>query len=378
MSSAIASSPPLKATIRPLSSKCGLRVSSLCLGGAIFSHRDPEPRPSSGGAPSAPAIPASTAEETRAVLDAFVDAGGNFIDTSNVYMGGDSERAIGAWLQGRGAVFRSRVVIATKYGRSTGDGPQDVGSSRAHVLAAVEGSLRRLQTDFIDLYQQHVWLDATPVEETLLALNDLIRQGKVRYVGCSNFTTYQLARAAAFTAQHGLSGFVSLQAQYSLLARALEWEHVHVCQQDGIGLLAYQPLASGWLSGRYSREAQQHQQLSDSSTRLGWAKAALPPGAVRDLVDLESEETWRVVEEVNAIAAELAQPASAVAVRWVLQRPAVSSVIIGARTVAQLKDNLKAVTFTLSAEQMQRLDAVSKRKWPYPFGLIGEVNGRPQ
>ena len=367
------SSQPLRATIRPLSSKCGLRVSSLCLGGAIFTYRHADD--SAVPQPSAPGIPSSTPEETVALLDAFIEAGGNFIDTSDVYGGSDSERAIGAWLKAKGPAFRSRVVIATKYGRPTGDGPQDVGSSRAHILQAVEASLQRLQTAYIDLYQQHIWLDSTPIEETLLALNDLVRQGKVRYVGCSNFTAYQMARASAFTAQHGLSGFVSLQAQYNLLARMLEWETVQACLQDGVGLLTYQPLACGWLSGKFTRGSQQQQ---DGSTRVGWANATFKAGAIRDQVDLESEETWRVVDEVAAIAAELSQPPSAVAIRWLLQRPAVSSVIIGARTVAQLNDNLKAVSFTLSAEQMQRLDAVSKRSWPYPFGIIAEVNGRPQ
>ena len=371
--SAPASTQALRSTIHPLSTKCGLQVSALCLGGATFTYRHPEP--SSAPPPSAPGLPTSSPEETVALLDAFVEAGGNFIDTSDVYGGSDSERAIGAWLKGKGPAFRSKVVIATKYGRPTGDGAQDVGSSRSHILQAVEASLQRLQTSYIDLYQQHVWFDSTPIEETLQALNDLVRQGKVRYIGCSNFSAYQLARASAFTAQHGLSGFVSLQAQYSLLARMLDWEHLHACQQDGIGLLCYQPLACGWLSGKYTRDTAQQK---DTGTRVGWANATFKGGAVKQQVDLESEETWAVLDEVTAIAAELGQPVAAVAIRWLLQRPAVSSVIIGARTVAQLTDNLKAVNFTLSAEQMQRLNAVSKRSWPYPFNVTAEFSKRDQ
>ena len=262
---------------RPVSTKAGLEVSEICLGGATWRST----------ATDDPRMPASTVEATQQILDRYFDCGGNFIDVANVYQGGDSEKAVGDWLKRRQAqdpTFRSKVLIATKFGIRVSPGPNQRGASRGHIMQQVELSLQRLQTDYIDLYIQHCWDRSTPIEETLLALNDLVRQGKVRYIGCSNYTAWQLQKAATYAKQHSLVPFISCQSQYSLLNREVEWELVDVAKEEGVGIMPWSPLAGGWLTGKYSKEGQEH--LTDSSTRAGWASKtdwahrwshALPP-----------------------------------------------------------------------------------------------------
>ena len=396
-----ATASPLRSSLHPLSTQCGLQVTSLCLGTASFRLSPP---PASHAGP-----PAATPADTVAMLDAFVEAGGNFLDTAPAYGGGDSERAIGQWLQSKGPDFRSSLVIASKYGRGTGEA--DTGASRAAIHAAVAGSLQRLQTSYIDLYQQHVWMDSPPIEETLDVLDELVKQGKIRYVGCSNFASHHLQRARAYAKAKGLSSFISLQGQYSLLCRVLEWDMLPLCEDEGLVLLAFSPLAAGWLSGRYTRGGQT--EGDKSTSRVAWTQSqsntvirsplhhrmrpcqrSQPPlcstsdGLPSPLLSSscvpssaqfafgDDEHTWRVVEEVQSIAAELSQSPSAVSIRWILQRPLSTAVIIGPRTPNQLTDNLRAVEFELSAEQMKRLTDVSRRDLPYPHDLIHLMNAR--
>lgn len=327
---------------RPLG---GTLVSELCLGTMTFGNESDE-------------------AESHRMLDAFVDAGGNFIDTADVYSRGVSEEIIGRWLAVRGR--SDDLVIATKVRFPMGDGPNDVGLSRRRINRAVEESLRRLQLDHIDLYQAHCWDPLTPLEETLAAFDDLVRAGKVRYVGLSNFAGWQMQRAVLLTRFRGWAPVVTLQPQYNLLARELEWEVVPVCLDEGVGLLPWSPLGGGWLTGKYRPD-----ERPTGATRLG----ENPERGVEAYDRRNVERTWRVIEAVTRIAEQrgagttLAQ----VSLNWLLQRPAVTSVILGARTVAQLEDNLGASGWDLSDEEVRALDEVSAPGNPYPYGFIADA-----
>ena len=296
-----------------------------------------------------------------AMLDAYVTAGGNFIDTADVY--GSSEDLIGKWLSSKGPAFRRSLVIATKFGVPTGPHPNDKGASRKHIMDAVDSSLRRLQTPWIDLYQQHWWDATTPLSETLNALDDLVRSGKVRYVGMSNWVGHQVVEAAHLCKEQRLTPFVTIQQQYSLLCRTLEWDLLDVLQRHSIGVLPWSPLAGGWLSGRYSRASTKEEQGS----RVEWAEQA--GWAATSFSQHNNEGVHRVLDELEKAAREVEQPIAAVALRWLLQKEQVSSVLIGARSVKQLQDNLLASSFTLSDGQVQRLDDVSQQPLPYPVNL---------
>jgi len=238
------------------------------------------------------------------------------------------------------------------------------GLSRRWIIRACEGSLRRLQTDHIDLYQAHQWDPATPIEETLIAFDMLVRSGKVRYIGVSNFTGWQLERTI-LTARHlGLSVPVSLQPQYNMLAREIEWELVPVCLEERIGILPWGPLGQGWLSGKYSRES-----APTGATRLGED----PNRGVEAYEKRNIERTWKIVDVVQAVASELGVPAARVALRWLADRPGVTAPLLGARTVAQLRDNLLAAEISLDPEQREKLDAASAPETPdYPYRLLAE------
>jgi aryl-alcohol dehydrogenase-like predicted oxidoreductase len=357
----------LSIPFRNLSSKAGIQVSELCLGGATW-------RSSASGDPR---MPASTPEQSQQILDLYLSYGGNFIDVANVYQGGESEEAVGQWLsrhQKEDAGFRGRVIIATKYGLpGTGTGVNDKGASRNHIFQQVEASLKRLQTDYIDLYIQHCWDERTPIEETLLALNDLIRQGKVRYIGASNFTSYQLLRSSHFAQQHGLSPFVSLQNQYSLLCRSVEWDIAEVAQQEGVGLMPWSPLAGGWLSGKYTKGGKEHEQ--DKSTRVGWSSTQ--SWAKRWSASAnDNDVTWQTLDVLQRLANKYDVHVSAVAIRWLLHRPAVTSVVIGPRTVEQLQQNAQAAKVQLTAEEVRELNKASSVEMPYPYEFIAAQSGR--
>ena len=299
----------------------------------------------------------------HAQLARFLDAGGNLVDTADVYSGGSSEAIIGRWLAANPG-HRSRVVLATKGRFPMGDGANDHGLSRRHLRLALEASLRRLRTDWIDLYQVHAHDPLTPIEETLRFLDDAVRAGKINYVGLSNFTGWQVQQAVD-TARHlQLSAPVTLQPQYNLLVREIEWEIVPASQANGLGLLPWSPLGGGWLTGKYSKD-----ERPSGPTRLGE-----DPDRGVEAYDRRSsrQRTWDVVEAVRAVAGELDATMAQVALAWLSDRPAVTSVILGARTTAQLEDNLQAADLHLDAEQTERLDAASDPEpADYPYGEPG-------
>jgi len=309
------------------------------------------------------------ADERAAIglLDHYIESGGNLVDTADVYPPagpkGTSEEIIGRWLEQHPA-HRDSIVLATKCrGRMDPSGNSE-GLSRHWIIRACEGSLRRLQTDHIDLYQAHGWDPATPIEETLAAFDHLVHSGKVRYIGVSNFTGWQLQRTI-LTARHaGQSVPVSLQPQYNMLVREIEWELVPVCVEEGLGILPWGPLGQGWLSGKYSRDA-----APTGATRLGED----PNRGVEAYDRRNNERTWRIVETVQAVASELGVPPARIALRWLADRPAVAAPILGARTVVQLTDNLKAGDIVLDEDQRTRLEEVSRPITPdYPYRLLME------
>ncbi|MFD5702256.1 aldo/keto reductase [Streptomyces lasiicapitis] len=314
----------------------GLRVSELCFGAMMFGRGE-------GGADEATA---------HRMLDAFTAAGGTFIDTADVYGGGVSEEVLGRWLKGR---RRDDLVIATKVFLPMGESPNARGLSRKHILSAVDASLRRLGTDYIDLYQTHVWDVRTPLEETLSTLDGLVRAGKVRYLGTSNVSPAQLQKALDLARSRGWEPYVCLQPRYNLLAREAEWELLPLSAAEGVGVIPYSPLQAGWLSGKFRRGM------------------AAPPEGARGSGAWEeraTEETWRVVDAVAAVAEETGRTPAQVALRWLLQRPGVTAPIVGARSVAQLTDNLGAAGWELTAEQQGRLTEASARPLPYPYDLL--------
>ena len=319
--------------------RSGLVVSRLCLGTMTFGREADE-------------------AASRAMVDCFVDAGGTFVDTADIYGHGVSEQITGRAIAGR----RGAIVLATKVRWAMGAGRNDVGLSRRHVIAACDASLRRLGTDWIDLYQLHMWDGLTPIEETLSALTDLVRQGKVRYVGASNFAGWHLLRAELAAATGGLERIVSLQPQYSLIERRLEYEIGPAAQALGVGLIPWAPLAQGLLTGKYERSG------PPPGTRIAEADDA----AVETWERRNDERNWRIVEAVVAVGAEAGRTPSQVAINWLLTRPGVAAPIVGARRVAQLEDNLGAVGWRLSPEQVTRLDAVSAPPPVHPYDFIAE------
>jgi aryl-alcohol dehydrogenase-like predicted oxidoreductase len=284
-------------------------------------------------------------------LDRFVAAGGNLVDTADVYSAGTSEEIVGRWLGKQPESVRDRVVLATKGRFPMGDGPNDVGLSRRHLARALDASLRRLGVETVDLYQVHAHDPWTPLEETLTFLDDAVHAGKVHYVGLSNFTGWQLQRAADLAEFRTLARPVTLQPQYNLLVREIEWEIVPAAQANGMGLLPWSPLGGGWLTGKYRRD-----ERPTGPTRLGDN-----PDRGVEAYDRRSrvERTWDVVETVRAIADDRGVSMAQVALAWLVDRPAVTSVILGARTTSQLDDNLAAAGLHLSDEETARLDAVS-------------------
>ena len=303
----------------------------------------------------------------HAQLDAFVEHGGTLIDTADVYTRGVSESIIGRWLAARPPEVRDAVVLATKGRFPMGEGSNDAGLSRRHLSLALEASLRRLGVDAVDLYQLHSWDPLTPVDETLAFLDDAVRDGKVRYAGLSNFTGWQVQKTVDVAEARGMHRArpVSLQPQYSLLVREIEWEIVPACQAEGLGLLPWGPLGGGWLSGKYRRD-----EPPTGATRLGE-----DPGRGMEAYDRRgrTQRTWDVVDAVRAVAEARGVSMPQVALAWLHDRPAVSSVILGARTTEQLADNLGAVGLHLTPAETAALDAASDPQPPdYPYGPLGQ------
>ena len=302
--------------------------------------------------------------DSFAQLDRFISAGGTLIDTADVYADGRSEQIIGRWLASR-ADARDLAVIATKGRFPTADDPNGHGLSRRHLSAALDGSLRRLGVEAVDLYQLHGWDPLTPIEETLRFLDDAAQAGKIRYFGLSNFLGYQIQKYVDLADLHGLIRPVTVQPQYNLLARAIEWEVVPACEAEGLGLLPWSPLASGWLTGKYQRgeppgEGTRLSEHMDQGMRIWNERGHL-------------DRDWQVIDAVRKVAAGRDASMSQVAIAWVLARPAVRSVILGARTVAQLDDNLVAGELELSDDETRLLDAASDPGAPdYPYGERGQ------
>lgn len=317
----------------------GLKVSTLSLGTMTF-----------GGKGAFAKTGATDVDGARRQIDLCIDAGVNLLDTADVYSAGLSEEILGAALAGK----RDKVLVATKARFPMGDGPNDAGSSRHHLIAACEASLRRLGTDHIDLYQLHEWDGLTPVEETLEALDTLVRAGKVRYVGVSNFSCWHLMKTLGIAARDGLARPVSQQIHYTLQAREAEYELVPAALDQGVGILVWSPLAGGLLSGKYRRGRQ-----APEGTRQ-FANWGEPP--VRD-----EDRLYDIIEVLVGIAEARGGSAAQVALAWLVGRPAVTSVVIGARTEAQLTDNLLAADLVLSAEERARLDSVSTPPLLYPY-----------
>jgi aryl-alcohol dehydrogenase-like predicted oxidoreductase len=283
-----------------------------------------------------------------------------------VYAGGVSEEVVGKWLSRR---RREEFVIATKVRFKMGPGPNDIGLSRKHILSAVRESLRRLGTDHIDLYQVHAWDPATPLEETLGALDDLVRDGLVRYIGASNFRGWQLQKALDLSRLHGWELFCCLQPQYNLLTRATEYELIPVCRAEGLGVIPWSPLRGGWLSGRYQRGMKE----PTESTRVGMAEKM---GWGEAWSRYNNELAWHVIEELAAVAREAGKTMAQTALRWLMQKPAVTAPIVGARSLAQLKDNLGAAGWKLGEELMNRLDGASTAVVSYPYDEAAEKQQR--
>jgi aryl-alcohol dehydrogenase-like predicted oxidoreductase len=301
---------------------------------------------------------------SHAQLDRFLDAGGTLVDTADVYSGTESESIIGRWLAKQSPEILENVVIATKGRFPTGPGPNQVGLSRRHLSRAIDASLRRLGIECIDLYQVHGYDPLTPLDETLHALDDAVRMGKISYVGLSNFTGWQVQKAVDIADARNLSRPVTLQPQYNLLAREVEWEVVPACEAEGLGLLPWSPLGGGWLTGKYQRD-----QLPTGATRLGENPERGVEAYSRRGVQ---ERTWDVLSAVETIAKARRCSMAQVALAWLRDRPAVSSVILGCRTIEQLEDNLGAAELDLTANEAVALELASDPgAADYPYGGPG-------
>lgn len=314
----------------------GIRVSELCLGAMTFGREADE-------------------ETSRALVDRFLDAGGNFVDTADVYSEGVSEELTGRALGAR----RRDVVLATKVRFPMGPGTNDWGSSRRHIREGCEASLRRLGTDWIDLYQLHCWDPNTPLEETLSTLDDLVREGKVRHIGASNYAGWQLAKALGLAALHHWEPFVSLQPEYSLITRDIERELLPLCREEGLAVLPWSPLGGGLLTGKY---------------RSG---EELPPGTRGGDTEMPitftyrmNERAWRIIDAVREVSDENGKTCAQIALNWVLHRNGVTAPIVGARNLTQLDDNLGATGWRLDDEHRKLLGQASAFVQGYPYDFI--------
>ncbi|MFJ1705606.1 aldo/keto reductase [Kitasatospora sp. NPDC088346] len=317
----------------------GLKVPALSFGAGTFG----------GSGPLFGAWGATDAREARRLVDVCLEAGVSLFDTADVYSGGASEEVLGSAVRGR----RDQVLISTKAGLPTGDGPQEAGTSRARLIRATEDALRRLDTDYIDLFQLHAFDASTPVEEVLETLQDLVRAGKIRYTGVSNFAGWQLMKSLAAAEKYGRPRYAAHQVYYSLVGRDYEWDLMPLGLDQGVGALVWSPLGWGRLTGKLRRGAP-----LPAGSRLHRTADYGPP--------VEDEQLFRVLDALAEIAGETGRTVPQIAINWLLRRPTVSSVIIGARNEEQLRQNLGAVGWSLTPDQVARLDAASGRTAPYP------------
>ncbi len=307
--------------------RSGLHVSRPCLGAMMFGHGQAAP---------------TNEQESRRIIDAFLDGGGNFIDTANVYVGGESEEVVGRAIKAR----RDEVVLATKGFGATGQGPNDTGLGRKYLTRALDASLRRLETDYVDLYQCHRFDPDTPVEETMATLHSFVEAGKVRYLGCSNWTGSQIVEAQTVAARYGWSPFVSLQPRYSLTSRRIEEDVLPACERHGLGTMIYSPLGGGVLTGKYRRG-----EAPPEGSR------AARGGFWRNMLD---EQSLEIAEAVAKVAAEIGSTPTAVAIAWVRSRRGVTSVIMGPRTFDQYEQNMEGFDLQLDPALIKRLSDASR------------------
>jgi aryl-alcohol dehydrogenase-like predicted oxidoreductase len=320
--------------------RSGLKVSEICLGTMTFGH-------------------GTDKDEAKRIVDLSLAAGVNFFDTANGYSNGQSETMLGEILKGR----RHEVVIATKVFNPMGPGPNDSGMSRVHIMQAIEASLRRLQTDYVDIYYIHHVDTQTPLEEMLRAFDDLVHHGKVRYIACSNYEAWRLMEALWISDSKGLARFECYQPQYSLVVRDIEEEIIPVCQLKGLGVVVWSPLAGGFLTGKYKPG---QTRVTGSRSEEGWAfpERYFAPNADEILATLLD------------VAKELGRTPAQVATRWTLQQPAITSAIIGARTLAQAEDNLRASGWSIPPEALERLNKVSELPPRYPRSMEANMHER--
>ncbi|WP_428265095.1 aldo/keto reductase [Haliangium sp.] len=335
--------------------RSGLRVSPLCLGTMTFGTEWGW---------------GSDEKAARAIFDRYLDAGGNFIDTADMYTGGRSEEMLGKFI--RKSSTRERVVVATKFTFNAEPGnPNAGGNGRKNIHRAIEGSLRRLETDYIDLYWLHAWDSMTPAEEVMRTLDDLVRAGKVRYIGLSDTPAWYLARAQTLAELRGYEPVCALQLEYSLVERNIEREHIPAALELGMGVCPWSPLASGLLTGKYTRS-------DDGGTGDGRLEVTKNSG--NPAMDKFSERNWKIVDALVEVAKQLDRSPAQVALNWVTRRPGVSSTLIGATKIEQLEDNLGALEFDLPEELAQRLEEVGRPEavFPYRFfepGMLSMIAG---
>ncbi len=321
--------------------KSGLKVPLLSYGTATF-----------GGGPGFEQWGTTGVKEATHLVNLCLEAGVTMFDSADIYSAGMAEEVLGGAIKGR----RDQVIISTKGTFRFGTGPNDVGSSRAHLIKACEGSLRRLGTDYIDLYQLHGFDALTLVEEVLHALDDLVRAGKIRYIGCSNFSGWHLMKSLAVSEKFGLARYVAHQAYYSLLGREYEWELMPLGLDQGVGAVVWSPLGFGRLGGKVRRgqSLPKVSRLQDANT-------------VRIAPPVDDEFVYRIVDALDEVAQETGHSIAQIAINWVLQRPTVSTVIIGARDETQLRQNLAAAAFRLTPVQIAKLEAASAKARTYPY-----------
>jgi aryl-alcohol dehydrogenase-like predicted oxidoreductase len=328
--------------------KTGLRVSELCLGTMTF-----------GGKGYFIPIGTLGQEPVDALMKRSIDGGINFIDTANVYSEGLSEELTGKSIRNLG-LHRDDLVLATKVRGKMGDGPNDSGLTRKHIIQQAEASLHRLQVDYIDLYQIHSYDPLTPFEETLSALDDLVRSGKVRYIGASNLAAWQLMKALAYSEYHHITKFVSLQAYYTIAGRDLERELLPLIKDQQIGLMVWSPLAGGLLSGKYSRDKEK-----DATGRR--VNFDFPP--------VNRDRAFDIIDQLQIMAQAKNTSVASLALAWLLKQPVVTTVIIGANKMEQLEDNLKSIDLKFTADELEKLDRLSQLPPEYPGWMLERTGG---
>ena len=325
--------------------RSGLRVSPLCLGTMTFGNEWGW---------------GSEEEVARTVFDNYIEAGGNFIDTANVYTEGHSEELVGKFIANRG--LRERLVLATKFTFNPEAGnPNAGGNGRKNIYRAIEDSLRRLKTDYIDLYWLHAWDTVTPVEEVVSTLNDLVRAGKIRHYGFSDTPAWYVARAKTIAEKEGKDGLIALQLEYSLVERNIEREHIPAAQELGLGITPWSPLAGGFLTGKYKQKGD----TGEGEGRLETTKHADNP-----IFHRFTTRNWEILKVLLDVAKQLNRPASQVSLNWVATQPGITSTIIGASKLSQLEDNLRYAEFEIPAELRKRLDEVSAIESSHPYGFF--------